>query len=66
MKDEKILLEIQNDTFEMGKKEHKKYLKTNAHTALEGCNKSYRTAMQAMRYKILYNSITDKSGKKIK
>lgn len=52
-----LLLEIQNDTFKMGKMEHQKYLKTDAYIALEGCNKSYRTSMQAMRYKMLYNSI---------
>lgn len=56
-KEEKLLVKVQKDTFEMGKKEYQKYLKTDAHLALEGCNKSYRTSMQAMRYKMLYNSI---------
>lgn len=57
MKAKDRLTVIEKNSFEMGKKENETFNSTGSLKALDGAVRAYRASMQAMRYRIMYNSI---------
>lgn len=57
MKTSRKLNEIEEKNFRMGEKEYDTFTSTGSLEALNGAVRAYRASMQAIRYKILYNSL---------